>query len=122
VPSRETTSSSRSSGALEAVERILNRGGDPDDVLRQVVETLHERAAAWVGIAFVEEGRLELGPSAGAAKPNELQRHSVEWEARTIAELWASLEADPELLSRVAVIVSPYCLVGWDTGGETWDP
>ena len=37
-----------SSGALEAVERILNRGGDADAVLLQVVEALHQRAAAWL--------------------------------------------------------------------------
>ena len=63
------TSSSSSSGALEAVERILNRGGDADDVLRQVVDTLRQRASAWVGIAFVEQERRELGPSAGETKP-----------------------------------------------------
>jgi hypothetical protein len=103
------TSSSSSSGALEAVERILNRGGDADDVLRQVVDTLHERAAAWVGIAFVEQRRLELGPSAGGTKPADLQRHPVDWKGRTIAELWASAEADSALCARIAVIVSPYC-------------
>jgi len=99
-----------SSGALEAVERILNRGGEPDDVLREVVDTLHERAAAWVGIAFVEEGRLELGPSAGGAPPEDHQRYAVHWQGRPIAELWTSAEADPVLCARVAVIVSPYCV------------
>jgi hypothetical protein len=103
------TSSSSSSGALEAVERILNRGGDADDVLQQVVDTLHERAAAWVGIAFVEQGGLELGPTAGGTKPSDLQRHPIEWEDRTVAELWASAEADAPLCARIAVIVSPYC-------------
>jgi hypothetical protein len=31
------------SGALEALERILNRGGDADDVLLQVVSVLANR-------------------------------------------------------------------------------
>ncbi|MDQ4030258.1 MAG: GAF domain-containing protein, partial [Actinomycetota bacterium] len=31
-------------------------------------------------------------------------------------------EADREFLERVALLVSPYCLVGWDTGGERWTP
>ena len=29
---------------------------------------------------------------------------------------------DTALLERVAVLISPYCLVGWDTGGEAWSP
>ncbi len=99
-----------SSGALEAVERILNRGGDAHDVLRQVVDVLHARAAAWVGIAFVAEGRVELRLSAGGTKPDEHQRHPVDWQGQTIAELWTSSDADPALCARVAVIVSPYCL------------
>ena len=43
---------SSTSGALEAIDRLLNRGGDADDVLRQVVATLHERAGAWYSIVF----------------------------------------------------------------------
>ena len=42
-------------GALEAVERVLNRGGEADDVLRQVVAILHERLGGFVRISFVEE-------------------------------------------------------------------
>jgi hypothetical protein len=102
--------SSSSTGALEAVERILNRGGEANEVLRQVVDALNARAAAWIGIAFVDEERLELGPTAGGAKPDAYQRHPVDWKGDTIAELWTSTDADPALFARVAVIVSPYCL------------
>jgi len=99
-----------SSGALEAVERILNRGGEPEDVLRQVVETLHTRTSAWVGIAFARGDDLELGPSAGAPAPlAAIQRHTIERQGQTVAELWTSLDADHALFARVAVIVSPYC-------------
>jgi L-methionine (R)-S-oxide reductase len=31
-------------------------------------------------------------------------------------------EADRIFLEDVAALVSPYCLVGWDTGGEPWEP
>jgi L-methionine (R)-S-oxide reductase len=31
-------------------------------------------------------------------------------------------EADRRFLEHVAALVSPYCLVGWDTGGEPWEP
>jgi hypothetical protein len=98
-----------SSGALEAVERILNRGGDADAVLLQVVEALQQRAAAWAGIAFVEHGRLELGPSAGGPVPEDHRRHVVRWQGTPVAELWTSADADPALCARVALIVSPYC-------------
>jgi putative methionine-R-sulfoxide reductase with GAF domain len=29
---------------------------------------------------------------------------------------------DRTFLERVALLISPYCLVGWDTGGEAWSP
>jgi hypothetical protein len=97
--------SSSSSGALEAVERILNRGGEPDDVLRQVLAALHERTGAWVAIAFDSEVRA----SAAGPKPDTVHRYPVAWQGQTIAELWTSPEADSTLCARVAVIVSPYC-------------
>jgi L-methionine (R)-S-oxide reductase len=35
----------------------------------------------------------------------------------------AAFDADDrEFLENVAVLISPYCLVGWDTGGEPWKP
>jgi L-methionine (R)-S-oxide reductase len=30
--------------------------------------------------------------------------------------------ADREFLERVAAVIAPHCLVGWDTRGERWDP
>jgi L-methionine (R)-S-oxide reductase len=55
------------SGALESIDRILNRGGDADDVLRQVVSVLHDRFDdySWVGIYLVEADDLVLGPWKG---------------------------------------------------------
>ena len=54
-------------GALEAIDRILNRGGDADDVLRAVVEVLHDRFDhySWVGIYLLEGDELVLGPWKG---------------------------------------------------------
>jgi hypothetical protein len=88
-----------SSGALEAVERILNRGGEPDDVLRAVVSTLHERTGACVGIAFPPR----------EAPPEGVQTHEIVWQGKPVAALWASEQAERALFARVAVIVSPYC-------------
>ena len=112
------------SGALEAIDRILNRGGDADDVLRAVVTALHERGGyAWAGLFFVEGDELVLGPAAG--EPDEPQRTTVpvRWQNERIAELAVDGAAaeDAPILERVAVLVSGHCLVGWDTGGEAWD-
>ena len=49
-------------GALESIDRILDRGGDADEVLREVVAVLHGLDDySWVGISFVEEGELVFG-------------------------------------------------------------
>ena len=111
-------------GALAAVERILNRGGDADDVLRAVVGAVHERVPHFgrVGIAFMEDGRLVLGPEAGSGEGDEL-RALVTFEGAPVAELVVRSTApskDHPFLERLATLVSPYCLVGWDTQGVPW--
>jgi GAF domain-containing protein len=55
------------SGALESVDRILNRESEADEVLRRTVEILHDRFEhySWVGIYLVEDGDLVLGPWKG---------------------------------------------------------
>jgi hypothetical protein len=116
---------STTEGALEQIDRILDCGGDADEILRRVVATLHESAGyAWAGIFFVEEGELALGPQAGI--PDEPLRTSVPvtWQGTRVAELAAdgAPASDRPFLERVAVIVSGHCLVGWDTGGESWEP
>jgi hypothetical protein len=111
-----------SSGALEAIERILNRGGDADDVLRAVVAVLVQRAGcAWAGILFHESGGLLLGPEAGTPRPDARTQLPVVFQGDHVAELVADGCDDRAFLERVATIVSPYCLVGWDTGGVPWD-
>jgi L-methionine (R)-S-oxide reductase len=55
------------SGALEAVDRILNRESEADQVLRQTVGVLHDcfDHYSWVGIYLVEGDDLVLGPWKG---------------------------------------------------------
>ena len=158
-----------SRGALEAIDRILNRGGDADDVLRSIVDVLHERFDhySWVGIYFVEGGDLVLGPwrgreatehvripigsgicgAAAASGRTEIvddvaadERYlacfastrseivvPIAYDGKVVAEIdidseepAAFDEADRVFLERVALVISPYCLVGWDTGGADW--
>ena len=118
---------SSTSGALEAIDAILDSGGDADDILRQVVATLHERAGyAWAGLFFVEDSELVLGPQAGNADEAQVRRTNVPviWQGARVAELAVddAPEEDRMFLERVALLVSGHCLVGWDTGGETWEP
>ena len=113
------------SGALEAIDRILNRGGDVDDILRQVVAALtNEAGYAWAGIFFLEDGELALGPHAGAPDASRRTSVPVTWQGDRVAELVVddAPEEDRMFLERVAVLVSGHCLVGWDTGGESWEP
>ena len=55
------------SGALEAINRMLNRGGGADDVLQAVVDLLRDRFDhySWVGIYLVDGDDLALGPWKG---------------------------------------------------------
>ena len=53
--------------ALEAVDRIVNRETEADEVLRKTVELLAERFEhySWIGIYLVEGDDLVLGPWKG---------------------------------------------------------
>jgi L-methionine (R)-S-oxide reductase len=157
--------------ALEAIRRILDRGGDADDVLRQVVGVLQERFEhySWLGIYLVEGDELVLGPwqgpdatehvripvgqgicgAAAATGVTEVvddvnadSRYlacfpstrseivvPIPYEGQVVGEIdidsdrpAAFDDDDREFLESVAVLISPYCLVGWDTGGEPWRP
>ena len=111
-----------SDGALDAVDRVLNRGGDADDVLRAVVEVVVTRGgAAWAGILFVEDGELVLGPEAGEQQPGTRTQLPVVYKGDRVAELVVDGCEDRPFLERVALLISAYCLVGWDTGGVPWN-
>jgi GAF domain-containing protein len=158
-------------GALEAIDRIVNRGGDADEVLRAAVDILHDRFDdySWVGIYFVDGDDLVLGPWKGpqatehvripigqgicgaaaasgrtevvddvAGDPRYLSCFvstrseivvPISFEGRVVGEIDidsdrpAAFDADDRtFLERVALLVSPFCLVGWDTLGEAWEP
>ena len=54
-----------SRGALGAVERVLNRGGDSQDVLRSVLEVLHARGVESGRVRYLKDGGLTGGISVG---------------------------------------------------------
>jgi hypothetical protein len=110
-----------SAGALAAVEQALG-GEDPDDVLRAVVTALVEQGGCvWAGILFTEDRELVLGPAAGTEQPASRTQLPVVFQGDRVAELVADGCDDDAFLQRVAALLAPYCLVGWDTGGVPWD-
>jgi hypothetical protein len=96
---------------------------DADDVLRQTVAELAAGdGCTWAGIFFVEDGELVLGPEAGAAEEAQRVSVPVTWKGERVAELAADGEVDRAHLEQVAAEIADLCLVGWDTGGEAWEP
>jgi len=85
-------------GALEAVDRIVNRGGDADHVLHEtlaILSTLYPSAA----IHFTDD--VESGTA----------RYPIEFQGTKVADLEVAGTAsdDGEFLSRVATLISAYC-------------
>ena len=105
------------------VEEILERGGEADDVLRAVVSALAGTPEiAWAGVAFVEEADLVVGPAAGEPDPELRARVPISFQGSAVGELWVDGEVPTEELQRVATVLAPLVLIGWDTGGEEWEP
>ena len=157
--------------AAREVDELGERGGEADDVLREVVTLLRERFDhySWVGIYLVEGSDLVLGPWAGPQATEHVripigQGVCGAAAASGVTEVVDDVNADPRYLAcfpstrseivvpifyegavvgeididsdkpaafgdedrrfleRVAAVIAPYCLVGWDTGGEAWAP
>jgi hypothetical protein len=106
-----------------SVEEILAAGGEADDVLRAAVSELVEtEGCAWAGIWFTEGEELELGPEAGVADESRRVRFPIEFRGERVGELGLDGAPESALGERVAALLSPYVLLGWDTGGDTWIP
>ncbi len=111
-----------STTAITAVDRLLEAGGDADDVLRAVVSSLvTDGGCAWAGILFAENGELVLGPEAGAQRPGERLQLTVDFKGTTVAELVVDGCPDASVAEHVAAAIAEHCLVGWDTGGVPWE-
>jgi hypothetical protein len=78
-------------GALEAVERIVNRGGEPEKVLRAVLDALHARGITYAAVR-VGQKQLTVGS---------------ETEAVTSGPLVVATD-DKAFVDRVATLIRPY--------------
>jgi hypothetical protein len=111
------------SGTVEAVRKIVEEGGEPDDVLRAVVDSVSAAAEVnWVGIAFAEGGTFVLGPSRGDPEEARRERVPVAYDGAAVGELWADGPIRLDELEQIAALIAPHVLIGWDTGGEAWVP
>ncbi len=112
------------SASVAAVEAILAEGGEADDVLRRVVASLHgDGGYAWAGLFFVEDGDLTLGPEAGHQDEARRSEAPVSWQGVRVAQVAVDGDAPADgELEAIAALVAGHCLVGWDTGGEDWEP
>jgi putative methionine-R-sulfoxide reductase with GAF domain len=139
--------------ALETIRGLVDSEPEPDEALRRSIALLAERIPrfAWIGLYFVEDGQLVLGPHAGApaneeprppadtaslraavasgnsqSNPCSIAAVPVLVDGSPVAVLGVQSEDaalgpdDVAFLERVAELVSPHCLVGWDTGGVPW--
>ena len=96
---------------------------DADEVLRQTVAELAAAdGCSWAGVFFVEGDELVLGPEAGTPDEARRTRVPVTWRGDRVAELAVDGAADVARLEQVAAEIADLCLVGWDTGGEDWEP
>ena len=109
--------------AVDEVRDIVERGTEADDVLRAVIDVLVSTGEIrWAGIAFTEGDALRLGPAQGEQDQEHRERVPVQYDGATVGELWADGDARRDELERVAALVAPFVLIGWDTGGEAWEP
>ena len=153
------------------IEQLAATEEDSDAIVRGAVEAIHDRldTYSWVGIYFVEDEELVLGPWKGPsatdhvripigegvcgaaaasgvteivddvnADPRYLACFAstrseivvpVHYREMVVAEIdidsdqpAAFGDADRAFLERVAALIAEDCLVGWDTGGEAWEP
>jgi hypothetical protein len=96
--------------ALEAVDRIVNRGGGRDEVLQAVVGTLVQRGGCtWACVLLAENGRLLPGPQAGEEREAPRLRVPIVFGGDRVGELAAEGCDDDGLVDRVALLISPYC-------------
>ena len=108
---------------IAELEAALEASSDADDALRATVRILAAQPGiSWAGIAFVETTGLVLGPSAGT--PDEARRATVPvaFKNELVGELQVDGDADRALLEAVAERIATHVLLGWDTGGEGWEP
>jgi len=106
-----------------ALERLVEQDADADDILRAAVAAVAaEPGVSWAGIALIEDGVLAMGPSAGVPDESRRKRVPIVFQGALVGELAADGEIEIGVLERLSTLIAAYALIGWDTGGERWEP
>lgn len=112
-----------STQAIASVVQAIGETNDADEVLRATVTTLAAQSGVeWAGIGFLEAGTLTLGPEAGSPDEARRERVPIAFQGALVGELWVDGTADRGALEQIATLIAPHVLIGWDTGGEAWEP
>jgi hypothetical protein len=112
-----------STSALDSLERVVDQGGDADDVLRKALDVLvGEPGISWAAIRFREKGALVLGPSSGTSDEARRTSMPIVYHGDAVGELLVDGDVDCAFLELVATLLAAYVLLGWDTGGRAWEP
>ena len=106
------SNSSNYAGALEAVERIVNRGGNADDVLRATLEALRSRGISPAQLQLA--GKDSLVDGLAMDEDADVIIAPVVYRGSEVGSL--ELVADRVFVERVATLISPY-VVRLETGG-----
>jgi hypothetical protein len=109
---------------VATIQAIVDGADEADQILLGTIAHLAERYDAGVGIRFVEEGAFTEGPWVGPSG-SALTRVPIHYDNELVGEFNASVELDDDAratFEAVAAIIGDYCLVGWDIGGEDWEP
>ena len=109
---------------VAAIEQILERSEEADQILLGTIAALSSHYETGVGIRFIEEGSFSDGPWAGEAGTVATEVE-VRYDGELVAVLVTPATLDTsaiETWQQVANLVSAFCLVGWDIGGEDWEP
>jgi putative methionine-R-sulfoxide reductase with GAF domain len=108
---------------LDSIHEVLNGSADADAALREVVELLAAQPGVeHVAIAFAEEGRFVVGPHVGVADATRRTVAPVVYQDAVVGELRVDGDVEPDVVDRVAHLIAAHVLLGWDTGGEAWNP
>jgi hypothetical protein len=95
---------------LEAIEQILDRGGDAEDVLQAAMTAIVDRGGAiWAAVLYSDEGELLVGPHAGVAEPGERRGAPILLDGARIGELEVDGLDDQPLIEQVAAQLAPWC-------------
>ncbi|MGI9185988.1 MAG: hypothetical protein ACR2J9_00450 [Gaiellales bacterium] len=115
---------SAEASVVAAVQTIVDGAEEADQILLGTIAHLADRYGTGVGMRFVEEGVFTDGPWAGATG-EAVTEVPIAYDDELVGEFVIGAQLDDDAratFEAVAAIIADYCLVGWDIGGEDWEP